>query len=883
MEIKMRTRPHAPLVIAAALLAGAALASPANAQDATQSNRANWELAEKFSSDKLSPFVYSSSVQTNWINETDSLWYRWEDAGGVQFKLLIPKAGSNQPLFDHVTMAAKLSEATREAMEAHSLPIEDLEFQEDGFTIHFEADSTLFAFNLQTEELSERPEDEEEDEVAPQGGRGGRGGGGGGNRDWRAFSEDSTAFAFARDHNLYVVEVETGDTIQLSTDGEEEFSFGNFDEDAGRGGGRGGRGGGGGDDDDEEDDFPPANGKVRASVTWSPDSRAFYVQRSDQREVKSLYLVNSLADPRPELLEYNYTMPGESETTQREIFVYKRGDSDMNDVPVEKWKDQAYTGMHWTTGSDVMRMVRRDRLQRNQELIEIDTETMDVNVLIRESVQATTLERQTHRYVEEGGDIIWWSERSGWGHYYLYDHDGNLKNPITTGTWRAESIAEIDSVGGRLFVTGVGREEGENVNYPHLYRVNLDGTGITLLDPGDAAHNSQVSPSMNYVIDNSSRVDRAGVSLLRDANGEVLMELEEQDISKLMEYGLTMPEPFVVKAADGFTDIYGVMWKPSDFDAERSYPIIAHVYPGPQQESVSETFSATRSQQTLAELGFIVVQIGNRGGTPGRSNAYQAHANFNMRDYGLADKKAGIEQLAARHSFIDLDNVGIYGHSGGGFMTGAALLQPPYNQFFKAGVSSSGNHDNNVYNQNWSEQYHGLVMEFTLKSAAAVTDSASGGAGPNGNAGARGANGNDPSQEADQEAASSGDPITDQEVIDELYRRHVEEGDSGIEEEYDISFEIHIPANHELAENLENHLLLVHGDMDNNVHPAGTIRLADALIEANKRFDLFIMPGAAHGYGSRQAYFQRLLQEFFAEHLMGDYYRGSGNVGGGGG
>jgi dipeptidyl-peptidase-4 len=327
--------------------------------------------------------------------------------------------------------------------------------------------------------------------------------------------------------------------------------------------------------------------------------------------------------------------------------------------------------------------------------------------------------------------------------------------------------------------------------------------------------------------------------VLRDERGNVLLELETMDLSRLQELGWKMPETFIVKAADGVTDIYGNMWKPFDFDPKKKYPIIANVYPGPQTESVSTTFSANPTQQRLAQLGFIVIQIGNRGGSPRRSNAYQAYSFQNLRDYGLADKKVGIEQLAARHAFIDIDRVGLFGHSGGGFMTAAAMLLPPYNDFFKVGVSSSGNHDNNVYGDYWGEQNHGVREVPVTTNTVASRAQAQGLR----NVGNRTGSGND-AQQTDSTAS----------VVA-------------------TRFDARVPANHELAENLKGKLLLVHGDMDNNVHPAGTIRLVDALIKANKRFDFMIMPGAAHGYGARQDYFQRMMFEYFAEHLLVDYYR----------
>jgi dipeptidyl aminopeptidase/acylaminoacyl peptidase len=333
---------------------------------------------------------------------------------------------------------------------------------------------------------------------------------------------------------------------------------------------------------------------------------------------------------------------------------------------------------------------------------------------------------------------------------------------------------------------------------------------------------------------------------LRNGNGEKIMDLEKMDISRLLDAGWRMPEAFKVKAADGVNDIYGNLWKPADFDAKKKYPIIANVYPGPQTESVSSTFSATATNQRLAQLGFVVIQIGNRGGNPARSNAYHSFGYYNLRDYGLADKKAGIEQLAQRYPWIDIDRVGIYGHSGGGFMTGAALLLPPYNEFFKVGVSSSGNHDNNVYNQNWSEQHHGLRETTTPPPASAGTGRTQS---------------PDPEVDGLQEAW-----LNDPEAAAQF--------DAGPTK----AFQIKVPTNAELAANLKGNLLLVHGDMDNNVHHAGTIRLVNALIKANKRFDLMIMPGKPHGYGDMQPYFTDALMEYFCEHLLGDYYRGSAEM-----
>jgi dipeptidyl-peptidase-4 len=362
--------------------------------------------------------------------------------------------------------------------------------------------------------------------------------------------------------------------------------------------------------------------------------------------------------------------------------------------------------------------------------------------------------------------------------------------------------------------------------------------------------------------------------VLRDATtGRHLMDLESTDMSRMFEAGWTYPMPFTTMAADGVTPIHGNMWKPFDFDSTKKYPIIANVYPGPQTESVTAGFTNGGVPQQLAQLGFIVIQIGNRGGTPARSNAYQNFSYWNLRDYALADKKTGIEQLAARYPFIDIDRVGIYGHSGGGYLTGTAMLLPPYNEFFKVGVSSAGNHDNNIYNQNWSEQYHGLrwvaaadtaCLTAQARGRPCVTANTGGAGAGRGGAGGRGGigggrggagRGGAPGR-GGENGANGGAPGTPPDSV----------------------FWIYVPTNIDIAPNLKGKLLLTTGEIDNNVHPGNTIRLVNALIQNNKRFDYMVFPGQRHGFGPMQPYFNRMLMEYFAEHLLGDYNRASADM-----
>jgi dipeptidyl aminopeptidase/acylaminoacyl peptidase len=390
-------------------------------------------------------------------------------------------------------------------------------------------------------------------------------------------------------------------------------------------------------------------------------------------------------------------------------------------------------------------------------------------------------------------------------------------------------------------------------------------------------------------VDNYSRVDQPPVAILRDDTGAEVMKLEETDLTALRKTGWKPPETFTVKAADGTTDLYGNMWKPFDFDPARKYPIICYVYPGPQQEGVTHSFSAYSSYMQLAQLGFVVIQVGHRGGTPERSKAYHSYGYFNLRDFGLADKKAAIEALAARHPYLDLDRVGIYGHSGGGFMSAAAVLQTPYNEFFKAAVASAGNHDNNIYNNSWSERYHGLK-----EVAASEGEQKSAGTGAQAAGQARTRRPPDDTEPAQAKTDRQQQVAEVERQIAEIARQLAELKGGNADRKKDAAtqskterksrgagaaekkdppktrFEIKVPTNAELAANLKGHLLLVHGEIDNNVHPANTMRLVDALIKANKRFEMLIIPGARHGFGPAQPYFTQRMWDFFAEHLLDD-------------
>ncbi len=819
---------------------------------------ANYKQAFKYSDAYLRQFTYDTAVSPNWIGKTDSFWYAYRTSRGTSYYRVNPTLAIKEPLFNHVKLATLLSEMVQKPLDAVQLSLTRMTINDEGTRIKFVVEEMQYEYDLGSEKLTRlgkaptgprgfpgpgggrgdfrrRFEQLQEQQRVQRGQRDGQGGPARPRRDYRVFSPDRKAYLFVRDHNLHLLETgarapETlllptwqtdlggvmseawrltkgaawareSKALQLSKDGAEEYDFGRMSQ-FGAG---------------MDDNIPPPQAE------WSSDSRAFYATRVDARGVQELFVIDSLASPRPTLEKYKYPVPGEDAVRKMELFVCNRDSQKLIRIK-PKWKDEAYSNIHWGKTSDELRFVRRDRLWRHVELCSANVRTGETKCLILEGFENANITVQPVQYVEGTEEMIWWSERSGWGHFYLYDRQGKLKNAITSGLYRASRIVTVDAKNRLLYFQGNGHELGESVYNQHLYCAHLDGTAPVLLDPGDANHQSVLSPTRQFVVDNCSRVDLAPVAILRDATGRQIMKLEETDLSRLQEIGWKMPERFVVKAADGVTDLYGNLWKPFDFDPKKKYPIIVHVYPGPQQEGVTHAFAVGGGNQQLAQLGFIVIQVGHRGGAPTRSKAYASYGYYNLRDYGLADKKAAVEQLAARCSFIDIDRVGIFGHSGGGFMSAAAVLQKPYNEFFKVAVASSGNHDNNIYNNGWAERYHGL------KEVPAQKESKEDSKDPQ-------------KKDQDKTAVKDGKPET--------------------------RYEIKVPTNAELAANLKGHLLLVHGEIDNNVHPANTMRLVDALIKANKRFDMLILPGKRHGFGDYQPYFTQRTWDFFAEHLLG--------------
>ena len=802
---------------------------------------ANWELAARWAPYNTSEMLYDMTVSPRWISGTDNFWYDWETADGTHWYIVDPARRTKREIFDRDALASQLTVITRDPVDGQNLGIRALRFV-DANTIYFEFESTQdeepepaaageeegdsqeenarprnqrpekkvfhFEFDIDTQTLRELTDYEEPDS----------------HPGWASIAPDSSVVVFARDHNLYsitwdeymqIVDARRGKTgdaaeeaedsvevneVQLTTDGEAYFTY------------MAGGSGQGINDVDKEEEWAKRN---RPGISWSADSRKFALVRSDQREVDMLFVIHNTGHDRQELESYKYDMPGEENVTQQTIQVYDFDTGEMTTIDDDPWKDQnmsiltrstfrypddrtPFSSQWWSDDSNDLWFVRDSRDRHRIDVMRANLETGEVTAIVEERLN-TYQERQSPDELSDGS-FVWWSERDGWAHLYRYSPDGELIARLTSGPWHVAGVVRVDPDTDQIYFTANGREEGIDPYYAHLYRVNADGSGLIRVSEGNYDNRASMPESANYVVHSYSRVDTTPVSVVRGPTGDVIMDLETADLSRLEEAGWQMPEPFVYEAADGYTDIYGVMYKPFDFDSTKVYPIIEYVYPGPQTESVSKFFTTNSYEVGLAQLGFIVVTLGNRGGHPDRSKWYHNYSYGNLRDYGLADKVRGIEALADRYDFIDRNRVGIYGHSGGGFMSTAAMLNYP--DVFDVAVSSSGNHDNQIYNRWWSETHHGV-----------------------------------------------------DEVVD----------DDG-----EVSFEYDIDNNISIAANLQGKLLLTTGDVDNNVHPANTIRMANALIRANKRFDYFLFPGQRHGYGNMSNYWYWLRIEYFARHLLGD-------------
>jgi dipeptidyl aminopeptidase/acylaminoacyl peptidase len=638
----------------------------------------DYNRAEHFLAEATMPLVTGAGVQPRWL-DGGRFWYRSATAQGGQFMLVDPARKTRVPAFDHDRLASALSDARGSRVDPNRLQVQTLSLAGDRREITLSIERENWRCELRAYACTRG------DSAAPAG-----------NARNTVVSPDGKRAAFIRDYNLWVRDLASGQETQLTTDGVKDFGYATNNAGWTR------------------SDAPVLN--------WSPDSKKIATFQHDGRGVSEMYLVRTGVGA-PELQAWKYPLPGDSvifrisrvviDVERRQVVRFQMPpDAHRSTVSDHIACGTAICDVLWYPDGSHVAFVSSSRDHKHAWMRVADAASGAVRTLFEETAATqigSASGTENWRVLPRSNDLVWWSQRDNWGQLYRYDlATGQLRHPITSGEGNVARVMFIDSTRRVIYFLGNGKERGRDPYFRHLYRVGLDGKGQTLLTPEDADHTIAMSPDGKYFLDTYSTPTTPPVTVLRDASGRVVMPLERADISRLVATGWKPPTPFTVKARDGKTDIYGLMFTPTQLDSTRKYPIIDYIYPGPQSGSVgSRSFSAARGDhQALAELGFIVVAIDGMG-TPGRSKEFADAYYGRMGDNTLPDQVAAITQLAERYSWIDLDKVGIWGHSGGGFATAAAMFTYP--DFFKVGIAESGNHDNRNYEDDWGERYQGLL------------------------------------------------------------------------------------------------------------------------------------------------------------------------------
>ena len=724
-----------------------------------------YQKAEQFLSYNVSKFLEISNNRPNWL-KNNQFWYIKKNGTTNQFMLVNPVKKTENPLFDNQKLTEALNQATSKTYKADALPFQTLTLSDDGKSIYFLADGKNWDYNLTTKTIKTVEKLNTQTSVRRV------------SRNEGVLSPNGKFAAFIKDDNLWVKNTETNQLTQLTTDGEKNYGYAT--------------------------DNAGWTHSDNAILRWSPDSKKIATFKQDQRKVSDMYLVTTNVGA-PKLEAWKYPLPGDKFTpmierviieveTPKVIKLKIPADPHRASLSDDISSSGTFDDVDWSADGTQLAFLSTSRDHKQEKFRIADAATGEVREVFEEVVATQYESGQgaiNWNYLEKTNEIIWYSERDDWGHLYLYDaKTGKLKNQITKGNFTISRVVKTDEAKRVIYFLAGGRE-ARNPYFSYLYKIGFDGKNLKLLTPELGNHQISFSPNEMYFTDTYSQPDVPQVTVVRDLNGSLISEIAKTDISKLLATGWKAPTPVKLLAADNKTDIYGLVFTPTKMEAGKKYPVIDYIYPGPQGGSVgSWSFSAARGDhQALAELGFIVVMIEGTS-NPGRSKSYHDMSYGNMSINTLPDQITGIQQLAKTYP-IDLDKVGIWGHSGGGFATATALFKYP--DFFKVGISESGNHDNRNYEDDWGERYNGLAENVDYASQA-----------------------------------------------NQLY-----------------------------AKNLKGKLMLAHGMMDDNVPPSNTLLVVDALIKANKDFDLVLFPNSRHGFGPFSPYMMRKRWDYFVTHLQG--------------
>lgn len=730
---------------------------------AAQGTLADYQRAARFEPANVRRLVDDANVQPHWIGHGDRFWYRHEKNGRAQFLIFDAAHNTEAPAFDAQRLAAALARFSGRLVNPERLPVTTMQFVNDendaqDLRLDFAGETVLCGLKDYVCRADPAAVDPRYEVESPNG-------------QWAAF---------VRDYNLYLRNLSTGQVVPLTHDGEPGWDYATA--------------------------LPSLRLMVeqgtehvreRPGVFWSPDSSKLVTYRLDSRQAGRFTSLQFVPPDqlRPKAYTYVYPLPGETLATAAPlIFDVPSGrEIAVKTAPIALYfQGGAY--FRWSRDGKEIRYTWRSRGYKGVEYREVDPETGAQHVVIRE-VSETYVDPGQNFFslIGDGREILWASERDGWNHLYLYNGiTGALENQVTKGPWVVRGIVHIDEQARQIDFLASGRELNEDPYQTHLYSIGFDGSGLRLITPENANHQVSVSPDGRYVVDNFSRPDLPGESVLRRvSDGAVVRVLERTDDSRLVATGWRPPTPFHGKGRDGKTDIYGLIWWPSNFDPAKKYPVIEQIYAGPQGFFVPKTFSRgyLGSEQPIAELGFVVVMIDGEG-TAGRSRAFRDVSYRNLGDGGLPDHIAVLKQMAARYPAMDLSRLGIYGTSAGGYNAAHAILEYP--DIYKVAIAISGNHDHRLDKAWWTELYEGYPVGKQYAEQSNVT----------------------------------------------------------------------------LAPRLQGHLLLIHGDIDDNVHPAETMRLVDALIKANRDFDMLLVPNRYHGDGGNP-YLIRRQWDYFVRYLLG--------------
>lgn len=717
-------------------------------------DKTDYARAVSFLSENLyNKRIFNVHIQPNWMPENTGVWYIDQIPEEKKFlKITFPDMKKTE-LFNHQQLAELLTDSLGEEVKANDLPVTVLEYKSAG-EILIRAKNKRYLFDAENNTLKkpervERPNGNEKP------------------------SPDNEWIAYTENYNLIIKSADGNQTKQLSFDGEKGYEYASYY----------------GWDDIMEGE----NGErpQRFSADWSEDSQWIFTNVCNLRTAQKMYLLNWSIDTlyRPKLLSYYRGSPGDTGMVYLEpvFFNIKTGKTVRPQLPPGTHINAI--SMQWseTPGKVYLYQPLRGFQQINLYAFNLETEELD---LLYSETSETNIDNFNYLISEKSNRIFFLSEKSGWRQLYSLNLKTRQETALTSGEYYINSLEGIDEDNESIFFTASGKEDGLNPYYQSLYRISFSGQNLSRITPESVHHNVSLSPDKKYVVDNFSTVQTPTNTVLRDAaSGEILIEMGRAELTGLEHW--SAPQIFETVAGDGETLIYGALWKPTNFNPEKKYPIIDNSYTGPHTQVFPKEFRSAFSNQALAELGFVVMTVDGRG-SAGRSKAFH---NFSYKNLGggLEDHICAMRQLAERFPWIDTTRVGIFGHSAGGYDAGRAVLKYP--EFYKVAVASSADHDHRMEKAWWPEMYMGWP-------------------------------------------------------VDSAY---------------------HLQSNITNAANLKGKLLLVHGGIDENVNPSATFKLAEALVKADKQFDMLIFPSQRHGYqGWHSKYFTKMRWNYFVAHLLGE-------------